>query len=140
MTRPYSRDLRQRVVAAVESGASRRATAGRFKVSVSFVIKLVQRVRRTGSVEPDQYGGWKRPALAMHAERVRALVALEPDLTIAELRARLAGVDIHASPAALSRFLTAGGLTRKKRLSTQPSRSVPTSPPPGSSGAAGNRS
>lgn len=138
MTRPYSRDLRQRVVDAVEAGASRRATAGRFRVSVSFVIKLVQRVRRTGGVAPDRYGGWKRFALAAHAERVRALVALEPDLTIAELRARLAAEGIHASPAGISRFLAACGLTRKKRHSTRPSRSGPTSPPPGRSGGAGS--
>lgn len=58
------RDLRQRVVDVVEARASRRTTVGRFEVSVSHLIKLVQRVRRTGSVEPDQYGGWKRAALA----------------------------------------------------------------------------
>ena len=139
MTRPYSRDLRQRVVDAVNAGASRRATAGRFEVSVSFVIKLVQRVRRTGGVEPDQYGGWKRPALAVHVERVRALVAVEPDLTIAELRARLAAEGIYASPAGISRFLAACGLTRKKRRSTRPSRSGLTSPPPGRFGGAGSQ-
>ena len=71
MTRPYSLDLRQRVVDAVEAGASRRATAGRFEVSTSFVIKLMQRFKRTGSVEPDRYGGWKRSTLEVHAERVR---------------------------------------------------------------------
>lgn len=139
MTRPYSRDLRQRVVDAVNAGASRRATAARFQVSVSFVIKLVQRVRRTGGVEPDQYGGWKRPALAVHVERVRALVAAEPDLTIAELRARLAADGIHASPAGISRFLGACGLTHKKRRSTPPSRNGQTSPRRAALGARNNR-
>jgi len=115
MTRPYSVDLRERVVRTVEAGLSRRATAGRFGVSVSFVIKLMQRWRRDGTVAPDQYGGWKRSPLAVHAERVRALLTAEPDLTIAELRARLASEAIHASPAAISRFLTAEGLTRKKK-------------------------
>ncbi|HEU4329122.1 MAG TPA: IS630 family transposase [Roseiflexaceae bacterium] len=114
MTRPYSVDLRERVVRAVETGLSRRAAARRFEVSVSFVIKLMQRWRRAATVEPDRYGGWKRPALAAHAERVHNLLRDEPDLTIAELRSRLAAEAIHVSPAAISRFLTAAGLTKKK--------------------------
>jgi transposase len=55
MTRPCSLDLRRRVVEAVEAGASCAAVAARFAVSVSFVIKLMQRWRRTGSIEPDRY-------------------------------------------------------------------------------------
>jgi transposase len=112
MTRPYSVDLRERVVRAVEAGLSRRATARRFEVSVSFVIKLVQRWQQRGTVEPERYGGWKRSTLAVHAERVRQLLTAEPDLTIAELRNRLASDAIHVSPAAISRFLSAEGLTR----------------------------
>jgi transposase len=104
------------------------------------VIKLVQRWRREGSVAPERYGGWKRPTLAAHAERVHALLRAEPDLTIAELRSRLADEAIDTSPAAISRFLTAEGLTRKKRPSTRPSRSGRTSPPRGPSGATDNSS
>jgi putative transposase len=132
-------DLRERVVRTVEAGLSRRATAGRFGVSVSFVIKLMQRWRRDGTVAPDQYGGWKRSALAAHAGLVRDLLVAEPDLTIAELRARLAREAVHASPAAISRFLSAEGLTRKKRPSTPPRRNGRTSPPPGPPGGMGNR-
>jgi transposase len=139
MTRPYSVDLRERVVRTVEAGLSRRATARRFEVSVSFVIKLVQRWRRQGTVEPAQYGGWKRPTLATHAGHVRDLLVAEPDLTIAELRSRLAREAIHASPAAISRFLTAEGLTRKKRRSTPPSRNGQTSPRPGPPGGTDNQ-
>jgi transposase len=139
MTRPYSVDLRERVVRAVEAGASCRSTARKFEVSVSFVIKLMQRWRRRGSVAPDRYGGWKRSALTDHAERVRELLMVEPDLTIAELRSRLADQGIATSPAAISRFLSAQGLTRKKRPSTRPSRSGPTSPQRASPGACGSR-
>jgi transposase len=139
MTRPYSVDLRERVVRAVEGGLSRRAAARRFEVSVSFVVKLMQRCWHEGSVEPQRYGGWKRSALADHAGRVHALVAAEPDLTIAVLRRRLSAAAIHVSPAAISRFLTAAGLTRKKRPSTQPSGSGRTSPRPGRSGATDRR-
>ena len=138
MTRPYSLDLRERVVRAVEAGASCRTAAAPFEVSVSFVVKLMQRWRQRGSVAPDQYGGWKRSALAAHAPRVRALLMVEPDLTIAELRRRLGQEGIHASPAAISRFLSAAGLTRKKSPSTRPSRSDPTSPRPELPGGCGN--
>jgi transposase len=140
MTRPYSVDLRERVVRGVEAGLSRRAAARKFEVSVSFVIKLVQRWRRAGTVAPERYGGWKRPILAAHAERVHALLHGEPDLTIAELRTRLAAEAILVSPAAISRFLAAEGLTRKKRRRTRPSRTAPTSLPRGPSGATNRRS
>ena len=139
MTRPYSVDLRERVVRAVEAGLSRRATARRFEVSVSFVIKLVQSWQQRGTVEPERYGGWKRSTLAAHAERVRELLTAEPDLTVAELRSHLAAEAIHVSPAAISRFLSAEGLTRKKRPSTPPSRSGRTSPRPGPPGATDRR-
>ena len=139
MTRPYSVDLRERVVRAVEAGASRRATATKFEVSVSFVVKLMQRWRRLGALAPERYGGWKRATLANHAERVQALVAAEPDLTIAELRRRLARAGIATSPAAISRFLTAAGLTRKKRRSRRPNRSGRTSPRLGPPGATNSR-
>ena len=115
MTRPYSSDLRRRVVRAVEGGMSCRATAAKFDVSVSFVVKLMQRWRQRGTVEPDQVGGWKRSKLAPHAERVRALVAAEPDLTIAELHVRLTVAGIDTSPAGIGRFLAACELTRKKK-------------------------
>jgi transposase len=139
MTRPYSVDLRERMVSAVEAGASRRATAVRFRVSPSCVIKLVQRWRRHGTLEPEPVGGGRRPKLADHAERVHALLETAPDLTIAELQARLAADDIEVSPSAISRFLKACGLTRKKRPPTPPSRTGRMSPPPGSPGARSSR-
>jgi putative transposase len=139
MARPYSVDLRARVVRAVEGGASRRATAAKFEVSVSFVIKLLQRWRRRGTVQPDRIGGWKRSTLAAHAERARALVAAEPDLTIAELCSRLADEGIAVSRSSVGRFLIAAGLTRKKRRSMPPSRTARTSPPRGTPGACASR-
>jgi transposase len=138
MARPYSVDLRERVVRAVEAGASRRATAAKFEVSPSFVIKLMQRWRRRGTVQPERIGGRKRAKLAAHAERVQALLAAEPDLTIGELRGRLAAAGITVSRSALGRFLIAAGLTRKKRASTPPSRTARTSPRPAAPGARGS--
>lgn len=70
-------DLRERVVRTVEAGLSRRATAARFEGSVSFVIKLMQRWRQRGTLEPDQYGGWKQNMLAAHA----AVSPAQPDFS-----------------------------------------------------------
>ena len=139
MARPYSVDLRWRIVRAVEAGLSRRAAAAKFEVSVSCVVKLMQRWRELGTLEPARIGGAKRSPLAAHAERLHALLAAEPDLTIAELRSRLAAAGIVTSRSALGRFLLAAGLTRKKRPITPPSRTAPTSPPRAAPGARSSR-
>nr|WP_268926437.1 hypothetical protein [Mesorhizobium neociceri] len=57
MTRPLSNDLRERAVAAVLSGESRRSAAKRFGISVSAAVKLLQRHETTGSVAPGKMGG-----------------------------------------------------------------------------------
>jgi transposase len=132
-------DLRERMVRAVEAGASRRATAARFGVSPSCVIKLVQRWQRAGTLEPEPARGGRRAKLADHAERVQVLLAAALDSTIAELQTRLAADDIHVSPSAISRFLKACGLTRKKRPRTPPSRTAPMSLPHGAPGARSSR-
>ena len=62
MVRPYSLDLRERVVAAAEAGQPCRAVGKRFGVSVSSVVKWRQRARATGSAAAKPMGG-KRPVL-----------------------------------------------------------------------------
>ena len=122
MAGPLSKDLRERIVRTVEGGGSRRATAERFRVSVSCVIKLMQRWRRTGSVAPGQMGGWKDYALADHEALVRVLIAERPDLTLEELRDALAERGIRVGRSSIDRFLKARELTYKKSRSTRPSR------------------
>lgn len=139
MARPYSVDLRPRIVRAVEAGLSRRAAAAKFAVSVSCVVKLMQRWRDKGTLEPERIGGGKRSTLAAHGERVQALLAAAPDLTIAALRSRLAAAGIAVSRSALGRFLIAAGLTRKQRLNTPPRRTGRTSPPRVAPGARSSR-
>jgi transposase len=137
MARPLSMDLRERIVRAVEAGQSRRQAADQFAVSESAAIKLLQRWARTGSVAPGQMGGQKQHALSPHEGVVRALVAAQPDLTLEELKARLAEQGIMVGRSSVDRFLKALKLTRKKRRSTPPSRRAPTSPrhaPPGRRG------
>jgi transposase len=139
MTRPYSVDLRERMVRAVEAGASRRATAAKFDVSPSCVIKLVQRWRQKGTLAPEPRRGGRRAKLADHAELVHALLTATPDITIVELKTRLAAEGIAVSPSAISRFLKASGLTRKKRPRTLRSRSAPMSPPRAALGVRSSR-
>ena len=63
MAAPLSQDLRERIVGSVYGGGSARAAARRFEVSPSAAIKLVERVRETGSTAPGKVGGHRRPML-----------------------------------------------------------------------------
>jgi len=113
MGRPYSEDLRIRIVAAVEAGTSCSAAARQFGVSPSCAIKLLQRFRQTGSVAPAARG--KKPyALADDEALVRELVAGCPDMTLDELRAELGRRGLQVGRSSIGRFLLACGLTLKK--------------------------
>lgn len=116
MGRFYSLDLRERVVAFVAEGASRRAAARRFGVSESFAVKLLQHRERSGSAAPRRQG---RPPGGGKLDRLAAdligTVESEPDITMPELAARLmASHGVEATPAMLSRFLCRHGFTYKK--------------------------
>src|SRR4051794_26278952 len=89
MTAPLSRDLRERIVRAVESGSSIRQAARRFAVSASAAIKLMQRVRRTGSTAPAKIGGSPRPLLEAHADAPRGILSRQTGITLREIRATL---------------------------------------------------
>jgi putative transposase len=64
MAKPYSMDLRERVVAATGRGLSCRQAAKRFGVAASTAIGWVKRVRTTGSAAPGKMGGWRRGKIA----------------------------------------------------------------------------
>jgi putative transposase len=81
-----SLDLRERIVAVVEGGSSIRAAARRFAVSPSAAIKLMQRVRATGSPAPARYGGHRRPLLQPYEAELKRVVEATPDITLAELQ------------------------------------------------------
>ena len=86
MTAPLSRDLRLRLVRAVEEGSSARAAAARAEVSASAVIKLLRRVHATGSTAPAKIGGYRRLLLAGHADLLRMLITTRKGITLAEIR------------------------------------------------------
>lgn len=112
MPRAYSRDLRDRIVRSVDAGASRRATAAKFEVSVSFVIRLVQRWRMTGSARVRGTGGRSRHQLEPYGELVDRLLAAKRNTTLEELRQALGREGVAVSRSAVDRYLTARGLTR----------------------------
>lgn len=117
MTAPLSRDLRERIVRAVEGGSSARAAAERFEISPSAAIKLMQRVRATGSTAPAKIGGYRRPVLEAHAETVRALALSKPGITLKEIRAALdeRGIEVKAL-STVADMLHRLGLSHKKSL------------------------
>jgi transposase len=122
MGKPYSNDLRERVVAAIDTGHTREEVAELYNLALSTVGRFIRRKRETGSVEPDKFGGHKTFTLAPHADLVRALVAEQPDSTLAELKSRLAKEKVKVSKSAISRFLHHLNLTFKKRAYTPRSK------------------
>jgi transposase len=116
MPAPISMDLRLRIVRAVERGSSIRGAARRFAVSPSAAIKLLQRVRATGSAAPARYGGHRRCVLAPHEAERRRLVERTPDLTLAEIRAELQRCcGVRAGLSTIHNALRRIGLRHKKR-------------------------
>lgn len=125
-------DLRERVLAACDDGMGTAEVAETFAVSQSWVRRLKQRRRETGTIAPrlpSHHG--PAPVLATQAERLRAAVQDYPGETAADYRDRL-GLDV--APLTVWRMLRRLGLTFKKSLSAQPSRIAPMLRPPGSSG------
>jgi len=119
MGRPYTMDLRERVVAAVEGGMSRRQAARLFTVSPSAVIKWMKRLGDTGSVAPGQMGGHKPRVIAGEhhswlVERCKAGAFTLRGLVV-ELAARGLKVDRHS----VWDFVHAEGLSFKKNDARQ---------------------
>ena len=121
--RPYSMDLRRRVVAACDRKDRRREEiAERFGVSTPWIRRLLQRRRETGSIAPLPQNAGRKPALdSRKMERLRRLVERQPDATLRELKDRL-GVTI--SNGAMIRALRVLKLTLKKSRSGRRSKSA----------------
>jgi transposase len=83
-------------VRAVEGGSSIRQAAARFEVSPSAAIKLMQRLRTTGSTAPAKIGGYRRPMLEGHEGLLRELTTARPGITLSEIKSALAERGIKA--------------------------------------------
>jgi transposase len=124
MGKPYSDDLRERVVAAIEAGHTREEVAELYNMALSTVGGFIRRKRETGSVSPDKFGGYKTFALEPHTDMVKELVAEQPDSTLAELKTRLADKNVEVSQSGISRFLHHINLTFKKKYTRSRARSA----------------
>ncbi len=114
MGRPYSEDLRERIVGAVAAGHSRRAAARMFGVGPG-AVRLVRRWRETGSVKPGKMEAPRRCKLESHGDWLLALVRDEPDITLAEIRARRReDRDMVASIGTIWEFFERHGISFKK--------------------------
>jgi len=126
MGRPYSLDLRERVVAAVENGGmSRRRAAAQFGVGISTVILWVRRLRETGSVAPGKIGGYKPKAIAGEHRAWLLQRTQEKDFTLRGLVAELAERGLKVDYRSVWNFVHAEKLSFKKNRGgwrTRPSR------------------
>ncbi len=122
MVKPYSDDLRWRVVRRVEAGDTCRAVATMFDVSVASVVRWSQRFRTTGSVAPKPMGS-RLPRL-LAGERAWLLAQLEetPDITLRALVAALHGRGVRASYGSVWRLLDDEGISFKKKRVRQRTR------------------
>ena len=128
MAKALSIDLRQRVLAAVDGGLSCRQAAERFGVSAASAIRWHDRRRREGHFGPKALGGDRRSGrIEAHGELILSLVAETPDITLGELRAKLAEQGMGVAISTLWRFFKRHGITRKKRQRMLPSRTGRTS-------------
>ncbi len=110
----HPEDLRCRVVAEVEGGSTRRATAPRFKVCDSSAIRWVALKAATGSLTPKRGRKARSPLEPLQAWLLE-LNAREPDLTLDETVERI-GLDLglKTSDSSVDRFYRRHGVTFKK--------------------------
>jgi len=116
MTKSLSKDIRERVVSAVEGGMTRRSAAKRFGIAPSTAIKWVDRWRRTGDIGPRPRGGDHRShRIEAHAEEILALIVGTPDTTLAELAEHLEETHgVVVAQSTIWRLLDRRGMTFKK--------------------------
>ena len=118
MGKPYSLDLRERIVGYVEEGHSARSAAGVFGVSASTAVRLAAAQRRDGNIAPKAQGRAPGTAgkLAAHLDFLIERVRSEPDITLRELAKALSetrGVKVQLS--SIHRALIRAGYSYKKR-------------------------
>ena len=116
MPKSLSFDLRCRVLASIDDGLSCRQAATRFGVSASSAIRWHALRQAGGDARPKPQGGDRLSRRTeAHAGLIEAALAETPDITLPELKQRLAEQGASTSVTALWRFFRRHGITRKKR-------------------------
>jgi transposase len=118
-------DLRERVVACYDAGeGTRQDVAGRFRISLAMVKKLLRQRKRTGDLRPrHRFSGRKPIIVDEHRRQMRRLLGKQPDMTLGELRGALG---LSCSLPAIHYALARMNLTYKKRHSAPASNSART--------------
>jgi len=119
MAAPYSLDLRERIVAAVAAGMSRKRAAAHYQVSHSSAIRWTKRQAETDSPAALPMGGKKPFTLANEEAWIRARVEEKPDITGRELLAELNQRGIEISYYGVWHFVGHVGLSFKKKPARQ---------------------
>ena len=127
MARPYSMDLRLRVMEAVGRGLAYEEVVTRFRVSNSSILRWTRRLRETGRFAALPMGGKKPFVLAEQRAWMQERLAAKPDLTLRALLGELHERGIEVSYFAVWHLVRRSGLSFKKRPSTPASRIVPMS-------------
>lgn len=123
MSSALSVDLRERVVRAVEAGASRHQAAERFGVSLASASRWCGQFAREGHVAPKALGGDRRShRIEAHADLILSLYEQRPGIFLHELKALLAERGLQVVQSSLSRFFKRHDISRKKAPGTPPSR------------------
>ena len=125
MGKPYSMDLRERVVAAIEGGESTHQAAARFAIGIATAGAWARLKRSTGDVRPAKQGKPKGAVLDAHADFILDVLAEAPDTTLDEMVERLReerGVTVVRT--AVWKLLDRHGRTHKKRLPMPASKSA----------------
>jgi transposase len=127
MARALSLDLRERVIAAIGDGVSCRKAAERFGVGVATAIRWHARFRAEGEIAARPMGGDRHShRVEAHAGLILQAYQARPQIYLREVREVLGEKGAVASLSGLSRFFRRHGITRKKGISTRPSRTVRT--------------
>jgi len=119
MVRPYSLDLRDRVVARVEAGDSRRKVASVFGVSVSSVVKWALRKRLTGSAAAKPMGRSHKRILSRERAWLLGRIEAEPDVTLRRLLTELAARGVRVSYGTIWNFFASEEISFKKKPARQ---------------------
>jgi len=127
MPKPYSIDLRKKIVAAYENKeGSMQKLADRFKVSKNFVADLLKRVKQTGQIAPKRHGGGHLTSVKVQGETfLKELIEKQPDLILEEIRDEYNKHFEPISRSTVARTLTRLKLTRKKKTLFDPRKKTP---------------
>ena len=126
MGKPYSMDLRERVVVAIDGGLSTGEAAKRFVIGKATAGAWVRLKRASGSVAPPKQGKPKGSVLDAHARFIFGLIEETPDITLEEIAERLAQERaVKVVSTAVWKFLDRHDMTHKKRPRTRANRSAP---------------